>query len=89
VTEREAEPIIPPTAFSDDPDTQRLVEAMNRLGGQMLSTIDSALRLRNAPAAAQRERHKARGHLAEAATHALVALGYSRNSLKTPKTLKE
>ena len=53
---------------------RRLREAINRLGGQLIAVLDSAMSLRSAPDDAQRERHRARGHLKDFAASAMVAL---------------
>jgi hypothetical protein len=68
-----AAPLLP-NIYRDDPEIQRMLEAFNRLGGQLLATIDSAIGMRSAPAAAQRERHLARGAIQEAGVHALNAI---------------
>lgn len=69
--------LIPLHIIADAPEARRLAEAMNRLGGQMLTAIDGAIQLRTAPPAAQRARHVVRGLLAEAAIQALIALGHT------------
>ncbi|MBK8772898.1 MAG: hypothetical protein IPM06_21045 [Rhizobiales bacterium] len=72
-----ADPLLP-DVYADDPDVARLAEVINRLGGQMMSSIDAAVRTRTAPSAAQRERHNARRHLQQAGLHAMAALGFTR-----------
>jgi hypothetical protein len=69
--------LLPPRAGETD-DELRLREAINRLGGQFLATIDAAIKFRTAPGEAQKARHTARAHLRDAgllAMHALVLTG--------------
>ena len=67
-----------PDVFSQDPEVQRLYEAFNRLGGQLMTTIDAAIKFSAANPAAQRERHNARRHLLQAGQHAMCAIGFNR-----------
>lgn len=65
--------LLPERAGETD-DERRLREAINRLGGQLLSTIDAAIKLRTAVGEAQKARHTARGHLRDAGLLAMHAL---------------
>lgn len=69
-----------PDVYSDDTEVRRLWEAFNRLGGQLMSTIDAAVKMRTASPAAQRERHNARRHLQQAGQHAMNAIGFNRKN---------
>lgn len=55
-------PFLPERPGETD-DEQRLREAMNRLGGQMLGILDAAIELRTADNEVQRSRHLMRGQL--------------------------
>jgi hypothetical protein len=73
--------LLPPRAGETD-EEQRLREALNRHGGSLLSTLDSAIGLRTAPPDVQRSRHLARGHLMDAlltAQHAFTLFTVERN----------
>lgn len=48
---------------NEDDDEQRFREAMERLGGQMMQTLDASIGLRSAAPETQRSRHLARGNL--------------------------
>lgn len=63
-----------PERQSETDAERRLREAINRLGGQLLGTLDAAMAFRTAPAEAQRARHRARGHLVDFAVLAAMAL---------------
>lgn len=65
-----------PPRLGDTDDERRLREAINRLGTQLLATLDSAINLRTAPADAQKARHVARGHLQDFALHAALSLAH-------------
>lgn len=69
-----------PTRRGETDDEQRLREAINRLAGQMLGTLDAALALRTAPQASQRARHVARGHLVEFAVMAMHAMALKESA---------
>lgn len=58
-------PLIAPRRSEDD-DEQRLREALERLGGQVMQTIDAAIGLRTAAPDTQRSRHLVRGALVNA-----------------------
>lgn len=75
---REPRSILPTSIIADTPEARRLAEALNRLGGQMMTAIDGALHTRTAPPEAQRARHLARGKLVEASMHAMIALGHAQ-----------
>lgn len=67
-----------PARSGETDEECRLRDAVNRLGGQLLATIDAAIKFRTAPSDAQKARHTARGHLRDAgllAMHALVLTG--------------
>lgn len=75
---RSAKAILPPAVEGEPDEERRLRDAINRMGGQMLSALDSAVALRTAPAEAQRERHNARARLEEFGLHALNSLRWAR-----------
>lgn len=58
-------PLIAPRPNEDD-DEQRFREALERLGGQMIQTVDAAIGMRTAGADTQRSRHLARGEMQQA-----------------------
>ena len=62
-----------PQRANESDDERRLREALNRLGGQMIGAIDSAIQFRTAPQEAQRARHMARGELVKACLLAMQA----------------
>lgn len=68
-----------PTRAGETDEERRLREAINRTCGQALAALDSAIRLRTAPADAQRSRHVARGHLQDFALKAMHALALKDN----------
>ena len=63
-------PLIAPRPSEDD-DEQRFREAMERLGGQIMGTVDSAIGMRTASPDTQRSRHLVRGELVNALLRAL------------------
>lgn len=67
------ENLMPPRPGESD-DERRLREALNRLAGQMVGTIDAAIQFRTAPQPAQRARHMARGELVKACLLGMQAL---------------
>ena len=67
-------PAILPDRPGETDSERRLREAINRLSGQLETTLDAALALRTAPQAAQRARHVARGHLVQFAVMAMYAM---------------
>lgn len=66
-----------PARRGETDEERRMREAINRTGENMLTALDSAMRLRTAPSDAQRVRHMARGHLVQFAALAAVALALS------------
>lgn len=74
---KEKPDLIPVHIIADMPEARRLAEALNRLGGQMLTAVDGAIQTRTAPPAAQRARHLVRNALTEAGMQALIALGHT------------
>jgi hypothetical protein len=66
-------PDLLPVRPGESDEERRLREAINRLAGQMVTTLDHALRLRTAPNEAQKMRHVARGHLVDFAIKAMHA----------------
>lgn len=70
VTER----VFLPARPGESDEEQRLREALNRLAGQMMDTIDSAIGFRTADAEARRVRHRARGHIQDGMANAMLAL---------------
>lgn len=79
-------PLIAPRPHEDD-DEQRFREAMERLGGQIMATVDAAIGMRSAAPDTQRSRHQARGELASALFRALNTYHLHRATgpAKTPK----
>lgn len=74
-------PILPvPSGLPDE--EARFRDAINRIMGQMISTMDAAIGLRTAPQEAQRQRHMARGKLLEAAL--LMANAHAISRASTP-----
>jgi hypothetical protein len=69
---RELPRILPVRAGETD-DERRLREAINRLGGQLMQTVDSAIAMRTATGEAQRIRHIARNDLRQFALNAMLA----------------
>jgi len=63
-------PMIAPRP-NEDGEEQRFREAMDRLAGQMLQTLDASISLRTAAPDTQRSRHLARGHLLSFLLHSL------------------
>lgn len=63
-----------PARPGENDEEKRLREALNRLGGQMVGAIDSAIQFRTAPQVAQRARHMARGELVKCCLLAMQAL---------------
>jgi len=66
-------PRLLPGRAGETDDEKRLREALNRIGGKLISTLDAAIQLRTAPSEAQRTRHMVRGQLLIAATLAMQA----------------
>ncbi len=62
-----------PARPGESDDERRLREAINRHGGQLLATLDAAIKMRSAPGDAQRARHLAKGHLQDFALKAMLA----------------
>lgn len=69
MTERPA-PLIAPRSTEDD-EEQRFREALERLGGQIMQTLDAAIGLRSASPETQRSRHLVRGELTNALLRSL------------------
>ena len=63
-----------PAVKDESDESRRLREAINRLAGQLVATLDSALNLRQAPPESQRARHVARGHVVSFAVMAMHAM---------------
>lgn len=78
-------PVLLPERQHETDAEKRLREAINRLGGQMLSVLDSAMALRTAAQDAQRERHRARGHLKDFAATAMIALAMKETGERGPQ----
>lgn len=66
-------PDLLPERAGETDEERRLREAVNRLTGQLMGTLDAALRLRSAPNEAQKFRHVARSHLVEFSLKAMHA----------------
>jgi hypothetical protein len=64
LTERPA-PLIAPRS-GEDGEEQRFREALERLGTQIVQTLDAAIGMRTAHPDVQRNRHLARGHVQDA-----------------------
>lgn len=62
-----------PAKTGETDEEARFREAVNRLTGQLLQTLDSAIQLRTAPSHVQRVRHMARGDLMDFALKAMHA----------------
>jgi hypothetical protein len=62
-----------PERSGETDDEKRLREAIDRQASQLLSTLDSAITLRTAPADAARTRHLARTDLLNFALKAMLA----------------
>lgn len=65
-----------PKREGETDDERRFREAMDRLCGQMVTTIDAALRTRSLPQEGKRNRHKAIANLKDMAIHARAAFDY-------------
>lgn len=76
---RDKEPaaLFPPVT-TDTPDQARLRSALNSHSAAMLKAIDGSLRLRTAPAEAQRLRHIASNYLRDAGLNALHAYSLTK-----------
>lgn len=73
-----------PARPGETDEERRLREALNRLGGQMVGAIDSAIQFRTAPQDAQRSRHMAKGELVKACLLGMQAL-YQSNGEPAPE----
>lgn len=80
-----SDPLLPRRAGETD-DERRLREALNRLGGQALQAVDSAINLRGAAPVVARTRHHARGHMVDFCTAAMLALTHSTEDRLPPET---
>ena len=69
MTEKPA-PLIAPRPHEDG-EEQRFREALERLGGQIVQTLDGAIGMRTASPDTQRSRHLARGELVNALLRSL------------------
>lgn len=78
-------PDLLPERMNETDSERRLREAINRLGGQLVAVLDSAMALRTAPSDAQRERHRARGHLKDFAASAMIALAMKEQGERSPR----
>lgn len=72
-------PLLPERPGETD-EERRLREALDRIGGQFLTAVDSAMRLRTAPQEARRARSVVRARLIEAALNAQLAHALSAYS---------
>jgi len=72
-------PIIAPRMNEDD-EEQRFREAMERLGGQIIATLDSTIQTRTAAPETQRSRHLVRGELATALLRAMNTFHLHRHA---------
>ncbi|MEN9926282.1 MAG: hypothetical protein RL268_2408 [Pseudomonadota bacterium] len=66
-------PALLPDRTGETDAEKRFREAINRLGGQLLQTLDAAIMLRTADQNAQRTRHLARNDLSDFAQKAMHA----------------
>ena len=65
-----------PERRGETDDERRLRETINRLGGQMLAALDSAINFRSAPQHAQKARNIARGKMTDFSLSAMNALAH-------------
>jgi hypothetical protein len=79
-----ADPLLPRRAGETD-DERRLREALNRLGGQAMQAVDSAIGLRSATSVAARSRHRARGYLVDFCANAMLAFGQASEDRLPPE----
>lgn len=70
---KKPESLIAPRPNETD-EERRFREAMERLGGQIMSTVDAAIGLRTASPGVQRSRHIVRGELGGALLRAMNTL---------------
>jgi len=80
-------PLIAPRVNEDD-DELRFREAMGRLGGQIMQTLDAAIMLRSAAPDTQRSRHLVRGEVTTALLRALNTFHLHRATGPMPRTIK-
>lgn len=71
--------ILPERAGESDSE-KRLREALNRMAGQMLQTVDAAIGFRTAGDRAQQARNLARNHLTDFALKAMHAHGLAETT---------
>lgn len=67
-----------PPRHGETDEERRMREAINRMAGQMMGALDSAIRFRSAPPDAQRTRHMARAHLLDFALKAMHAVSLAQ-----------
>jgi hypothetical protein len=84
--ERQA-PLIAPRPNETD-EEQRFREAMERLGGQIMTTLDSAIQTRTAAPETQRSRHLVRGELTTVLLRAMNTFCLNLNAGPNPKPIK-
>lgn len=74
-----------PCRAGETDDERRLREALNRLCGQAMRHVDSAIRMRSPVDVATHTRHRARGHLIDFCATALLALHWSSQDQLPPE----
>lgn len=72
-------PLIAPRVHEDD-EEMRFREALERLGSQIMLTVDSAIQMRAAAAVTQRSRHTVRSELSGALLRALNTFHLNRST---------
>lgn len=77
-------PIIAPRANEDD-EEQRFREAMERMGAQIMQTLDAAIQMRTAAPETQRSRHLVRGDLSAVLLRALNTFHLHRHAGQVSK----
>lgn len=65
-----------PTRPGETPDEARMRKSVNEHASAMLATLDGTIRLRDAPAAVAKARHRARQALSDFAAAAMLALAH-------------
>lgn len=80
--------LLTPRSGETDEET-RLREALDRLGGQIIATLDAAICLRTAQPETQRERHRVRGSVRDALVQAMSVHDMHIHLGATPKPQKQ
>lgn len=77
-------PDLLPFAETLSDEELRLRDAINRQAGQLLATLDAAIRLRSAPGDVCKARHLARSDLQSFALNAMLAMALRRRAEEMP-----